>query len=130
MGPVQVVQDDMIVQKKTVRTIDPNLVCAMSNLAIRLERLTSGNVLYQDMAGSSIQSRYTFAGNTGSETVSAAPSGLGLMLDRHIREDATDEELLILMENCVTRVEVRHGYVNRFKIRVFFFYLFVFYFYF
>lgn len=95
--------------RKVVRTIDPNLVCAMSNLAIRLERLTSGNVLSQHMAGSSINREYTL-NNEGNEdtthTVSTAPSGLGLMLDRHIREDATDEELVIMMENCVARVEV------------------------
>ncbi|KAL7326851.1 cysteinyl-tRNA synthetase, variant 2 [Mucor circinelloides] len=94
--------------RKVVRTIDPNLVCAMSNLAIRLERLTSGNVLSQHMAGSSINREYTL-NNEGNEdtthTVSTAPSGLGLMLDRHIREDATDEELVIMMENCVARVE-------------------------
>jgi adenylate cyclase len=96
--------------RKTARTIDPNLVCAMSNLAIRLERLTSGNILSQHMAGSSMNRQYTL-NNDGSEnitnTVSAAPSGLGLMLDRHIREDATDEELVIMMENCVARVEVK-----------------------
>ena len=96
--------------RKTARTIDPNLVCAMSNLAIRLERLTSGNVLSQNMAGSSMNRQYTL-NNDGNEnitnTVSAAPSGLGLMLDRHIREDATDEELIIMMENCVARVEVK-----------------------
>ncbi|KAI9252732.1 hypothetical protein EDC94DRAFT_662874 [Helicostylum pulchrum] len=92
--------------RKTVRTIDPNLVCAMSNLAIRLERLTSGNVLSQNMAGSSIHRQYTLNdGESISTTVSTAPSGLGVMLDRHIREDANDEELIIMMENCVARVE-------------------------
>ncbi|KAG2200534.1 hypothetical protein INT47_012320, partial [Mucor saturninus] len=92
--------------RKTVRTIDPNLVCAMSNLAIRLERLTSGNMLSRSMAGSSIQRQYTLNdGEMVSTTVSTAPSGLGLMLDRHIREDANDEELIIMMENCVARVE-------------------------
>lgn len=94
-------------KRKIVRTIDPNLVCAMSNLAIRLERLTSGNVLYHGMAGSTIHRQYTLSdGENVSTTISTAPSGLGLMLDRHIREDATDEELLIMMENCVARVEV------------------------
>ncbi|KAI9470923.1 MAG: hypothetical protein EXX96DRAFT_643928 [Benjaminiella poitrasii] len=91
------------------RTIDPNLVCAMSNMAIRLERLTSGNVLSQQKAGSTIQSQYIL--QEGSETdnkhtVSTATSGIGQMLDKHIRQDANDEELVILMENCVTRVEV------------------------
>ncbi|KAG1153403.1 hypothetical protein G6F36_014576 [Rhizopus arrhizus] len=52
----------------------------MSNLAIRLERLTSGHVLSQTTEGSSV-------------------------LNQHIREEATDEELMVMMENCVTRVE-------------------------
>jgi Leucine-rich repeat (LRR) protein/serine/threonine protein phosphatase PrpC/class 3 adenylate cyclase len=103
--------------KKTIRTIDPNLVCAMSNLAIRLERLTSGNVLSQNMAGSSIHRQYTLndAAEGKAPIVSTAPSGLGLMLDRHIRDDATDEELIVMMENCVARVEVRSfkaGYLS------------------
>lgn len=94
--------------KKSSRTIDPNLVCAMSNLAIRLERLTSGNVLYQNKAGSSIHSQYTLQEKSDEEAtiLSTAHSGLGMMLNRHIREVATDEELLVMMENCVTRVEV------------------------
>lgn len=94
--------------KRSAQAIDPNLVCAMSNLAIRLERLTSGNILYQSMAGSSIHSQYTLPdkSNASETTISTAHSGLGLMLDRHIRQEATDEELLVLMENCVARVEV------------------------
>ncbi|KAI7905147.1 uncharacterized protein BX663DRAFT_468986 [Cokeromyces recurvatus] len=94
-------------KKKAMKTIDPNLVCAISNLAIRLERLTSGNILSQHMAGSTIQRHYVLNDAEGENhhTISTASSGLGLMLDRHIREDATDEELIILMENCVTRVE-------------------------
>jgi hypothetical protein len=41
-----------------------------------------------------------------STTLSTAHSGLGMMLNRHIREVASDEELMVMMENCVTRVEV------------------------
>lgn len=95
--------------RKTLRTIDPNLVCAMSNLAIRLERLTSGHVLSQSMAGSSILGHYTYQNSSEDNVpvVSAVHSGLGHMLDKHIREEATDEELMAMMENCVTRVEVR-----------------------
>ncbi|EIE81744.1 hypothetical protein RO3G_06449 [Rhizopus delemar RA 99-880] len=63
------------ITRKTLRTIDPSLVCAMSNLAIRLERLTSGHVLSQTTEGSSV-------------------------LNQHIREEATDEELMVMMENC------------------------------
>ncbi|KAG1175973.1 hypothetical protein G6F70_003746 [Rhizopus microsporus] len=93
--------------RKTLRTIDPNLVCAMSNLAIRLERLTSGHVLSQSMAGSSILGHYTYQNSSEDNVpvVSAVHSGLGHMLDKHIREEATDEELMAMMENCVTRVE-------------------------
>ncbi|KAI8969130.1 hypothetical protein BDF20DRAFT_893368 [Mycotypha africana] len=110
--------------RKAIRTIDPNLVCAMSNLAIRLERLTSGNVqLTRHQAGSTINNQYTLQQQQNSSstslldtttsnnnsmipyTKSTAFNGLGLMLDRHLREDATDEELIMMMENCVTRVE-------------------------
>ncbi|KAG0741491.1 hypothetical protein G6F22_002274 [Rhizopus arrhizus] len=96
------------ITRKTLRTIDPSLVCAMSNLAIRLERLTSGHVLSQTTAGSSVLSKYTHEDSLCSSSflvVSAENSGLGLILDQHIREEATDEELMIMMENCVTRVE-------------------------
>ncbi|KAG1425788.1 hypothetical protein G6F57_023359 [Rhizopus arrhizus] len=81
----------------------------MSNLAIRLERLTSGHVLSQSMAGSSILGHYTYQNSSEDNVpvVSAVHSGLGHMLDKHIREEATDEELMAMMENCVTRVEVR-----------------------
>ncbi|EIE82758.1 hypothetical protein RO3G_07463 [Rhizopus delemar RA 99-880] len=96
-----------VMPRKTLRTIDPNLVCAMNNLAIRLERLTSGHVLSQTMAGSSILGRYTYENSLdGSNVDSATHLSLGSMLDRHLREEATDEELMVMMENCVTRVEV------------------------
>ncbi|KAI8344460.1 hypothetical protein BC941DRAFT_464678 [Chlamydoabsidia padenii] len=89
------------------RTIDPALVSSLSNLAIRLERLTAGNVLIGNKAGSSISSKYTSAGHNGdpSHIVSTAPWGLGRLLDKHMMEDASDEELVLLMENCVARVE-------------------------
>ncbi|ORX56409.1 hypothetical protein DM01DRAFT_1406715 [Hesseltinella vesiculosa] len=90
--------------KPVKRTIDPSLVTALSNLALRLERLTAGNPLSASMAGSTIQPKYTSAGHNG-QIVSTAPSGLGQIMDRHIMEHATDEELVLLMENCVARVE-------------------------
>lgn len=93
--------------KHTPRTIDPALVSALSNLAIRLERLTAGNALTSNKAGSSICSKYTSTGHNGnpSQIVSTAPWGLGKLLDRHIMQEASDEELVILMENSVSRVE-------------------------
>lgn len=89
------------------RTINPALVSSLSNLAIRLERLTAGNTLTSNKAGSSISSKYTSTGHNGnpSMVVSTAPWGIGMLLDKHIMEEASDEELLILMENCVARVE-------------------------
>ncbi|KAI8374033.1 hypothetical protein EDC96DRAFT_498308 [Choanephora cucurbitarum] len=88
---------------KKSRTIDANLVCAMSNLAIRLERLTSGHVLSQQ--NSLVQRHDVAPSNTSILFGNGTPSGLSLMLDRHLREDASDEELLVMMENCVSRVE-------------------------
>ncbi|KAI8377803.1 uncharacterized protein BYT42DRAFT_358201 [Radiomyces spectabilis] len=97
-------------KKKTAHgqpTIDPNLVCALSNLAIRLERITSGKVLNKSKAGSSINSVYTSTGANGdpSTIASTAHTGLGCLLDKHIKEEASDEELVLLMDNCVARVE-------------------------
>ncbi|KAI8341379.1 hypothetical protein BC941DRAFT_449807 [Chlamydoabsidia padenii] len=93
--------------KHTPRTIDPALVSSLSNLAIRLERLTAGNTLTSNKAGSSICSKYTSTGHNGnpSHIVSTAPWGLGKLLDKHIMQEASDEELVILMENSVSRVE-------------------------
>ncbi|KAI9497654.1 phosphatase 2C-domain-containing protein [Zychaea mexicana] len=65
------------------RAIDPNLVCALNSLAIRLERLTTGSK----------------QGPTNKSTT------MSKMIERHIMYDAGDEELMTLMENFVTRVE-------------------------
>lgn len=94
------------IEKRTVNTtIDPALVCALSNLAIRLERVTAGVNLCQQRAGSAIQSQYTSAHADG-KIVTTATTGLGHWLDRHMKEGASDEELMLLMENFVARVEV------------------------
>ncbi|CAO3650420.1 unnamed protein product [Cunninghamella blakesleeana] len=89
------------------RNIDPALVSSLSNLAIRLERLTAGNALTSNKAGSSISTKYTSTGHNGNPSMvtSTAPWGIGMLLDKHIMEEASDEELLVLMENCVARVE-------------------------
>ncbi|KAI8060952.1 hypothetical protein BC940DRAFT_337222 [Gongronella butleri] len=97
--------DTALATTRTKRTtIDPSLVSALSNLAIRLERLTAGNPLTATMAGSSIQPKYTSAGHNGL-VHSNAPFGMGRLLDKHIMDDADDDELVLLMENCVARVE-------------------------
>lgn len=75
-----------------VRTIDPSLICALSDLAIRLERITAG----------SLQKRRA----ESPEGVVTASTGLGRWLDKHMRETASDEELMAFMENFVARVEV------------------------
>lgn len=77
-----------------VRTIDPSLICALSDLAIRLERITAG----------SLQKRRA----ESPEGVITASTGLGRWLDRHMRENASDEELMAFMENLVARVEVSY----------------------
>ncbi|KAL0087646.1 hypothetical protein J3Q64DRAFT_1657804 [Phycomyces blakesleeanus] len=87
------------------RTIDPAFVCALSNLAVRLERLTSGRVIPTSAksGGSSIE-----LPNGSVEVknpISPDQSLVFNVLDNHIKEDAGDEELLILMENFITRIE-------------------------
>ncbi|ORZ09003.1 hypothetical protein BCR42DRAFT_396553 [Absidia repens] len=107
--------------RQTPRAIDPALVSSLSNLAIRLERLTAGNVMTSAKAGSnSICNRYSLAtgqhyGNNSSNGnnvtsplvggVSTASWGFGKLLDKHMMETASDEELVLLMENCVARLE-------------------------
>ncbi|KAI8331028.1 phosphatase 2C-domain-containing protein [Chlamydoabsidia padenii] len=109
------------------RTVDPLLVCALNDLAIRLERITTGFVVANQHSHQHLQRR---------DTVTQAPSTMTMKittqiqdqsgsyfdiekqgiplrrgftfldtLQRHIMESASDDELMILMENFVTRVE-------------------------
>ncbi|KAF7727155.1 cysteinyl-tRNA synthetase [Apophysomyces ossiformis] len=92
---------------KTTRIIDPSLVCALNNLAIRLERITNGTVLSNGKTGASSHSMYpsNLSGGTSENTISCTTTGVGRLLDQHIKQNATDEELALLMENFVARVE-------------------------
>ncbi|KAI9020827.1 hypothetical protein CLU79DRAFT_755752 [Phycomyces nitens] len=89
------------------RTIDPMLICSVGNIALRLEQITSNSVLSKTRAGSTLNSVYTSEGlNSESHTViTNATTPYGQVLDKHIKEAATDEELVILLENYVSRVE-------------------------
>ncbi|CAO3699689.1 unnamed protein product [Rhizopus stolonifer] len=90
----------------TPRAIDPNMVCAMNSIAFRLERLTSGKILYEPKT--EISEDYIHEhplDNVRSSFDTIVQTNFGATLDRHLREEATDEELIFTMENCVSRVE-------------------------
>ncbi|KAG1474319.1 hypothetical protein G6F56_000424 [Rhizopus delemar] len=90
----------------TPRAIDPNMVCAMNSIAFRLERLTSGKLLYEPKAETSEDYINEHPlDNTRSSFDTIVQTNFGVTLDRHLREEATDEELIFTMENCVSRVE-------------------------
>ncbi|KAI9473701.1 MAG: hypothetical protein EXX96DRAFT_621335 [Benjaminiella poitrasii] len=88
------------------RQIDPSFVVSLSNLAIRLETLTTGNIsnnnennnLYTRM---NMPSTLVNTANGSSQLV----TNYSQALNRHMQEIASDEELFILMENFVTRIE-------------------------
>ncbi|KAI8371608.1 uncharacterized protein BYT42DRAFT_595079 [Radiomyces spectabilis] len=73
------------------RILDPSLVCALNTLAIRLEHITSGK------AAPKLTAQAIENGEVESCFVGA--------MHRHIQYDASDEELMALVENFVTRIE-------------------------
>ncbi|KAL0082462.1 phosphatase 2C-domain-containing protein [Phycomyces blakesleeanus] len=90
------------------RAIDPMLICSVGNIALRLEHITSNSVLSRTNAGSSLNNVYTSDGidSEAHNVISNATTPYGQVLDRHIKEVATDEELILLLDNYVSRVEV------------------------
>ncbi|KAG2194526.1 hypothetical protein INT47_005730 [Mucor saturninus] len=88
------------------RQIDPSFVINLSNLAIRLESITTGAVLNRDTEGGDLYTRT----NTPSGLVSMTESHSGNSnyteaFNRRIKDYSSDEELLMLIENFVTRIE-------------------------
>ncbi|CDS05752.1 hypothetical protein LRAMOSA08280 [Lichtheimia ramosa] len=81
------------------RSIDPVMVCTLSNLAIRLESLTTGHVISRPPVMVDLLPNMTSAARVASETA------IERMMESHIMNEATDDELLLLMENFVTRIE-------------------------
>jgi adenylate cyclase len=89
------------------RMIDPSFVVALSSLALRMEHITMGSVhsgvvddIYVQMG----------MGHPGETTTAYAQA-----FNKRMEEVASDEELLMLMENFVTRIEVsqdRMGYIQ------------------
>lgn len=82
------------------RSIDPVMVCSLSNLATRLESLTTGHVISRPPVMVDLLPNMTSATRVASETA------IERMVESHIMNEATDDELLLLMENFVTRIEV------------------------
>lgn len=88
------------------RSIDPVMVCTLSNLAIRLESLTTGHVISRPPVMVDLLPNMTSAARVASETA------IERMMESHIMNEATDDELLLLMENFVTRIEVNDYCLN------------------
>ncbi|KAI9301031.1 hypothetical protein BJ944DRAFT_252640 [Cunninghamella echinulata] len=118
--------------KRYSRSIDPLFVCALFHLAIRLERLTVGNASSSSStfpnhhhsqqhhkiknSSNDPSSPSTTTSNVSSPSSPLASASSLLLkrktgttyldiLERHIMETATDDELIHLMDNFVTRVE-------------------------
>lgn len=69
------------------RQIDPNLVASLNNLTVRLECLTAGCPLDSSRTDAIFQYSQSF--------------------HRRMEEVASDEEIIFLIENAITRIEVR-----------------------
>ncbi|KAL9554394.1 hypothetical protein MBANPS3_002839 [Mucor bainieri] len=87
------------------RQIDPALVVSLSNLAIRLESITTGNVL--SSVDTSIYARMNIpTGLLGMDNSNLiANSYYSQAFNKRMQEVASDQELMMLMENFVTRIE-------------------------
>ncbi|EPB86553.1 hypothetical protein HMPREF1544_06627 [Mucor circinelloides 1006PhL] len=87
------------------RQIDPALVVSLSNLAIRLESVTTGTVL--SSVDNSIYARMNIpTGLLGMDNSTLiANSYYSQAFNKRMQEVASDEELMMLMENFVTRIE-------------------------
>ena len=88
------------------RQIDPALVVSLSNLAIRLESITTGTVL------NSVDKNIYACMNIPTGLLGIDNSNLisnsyySQAFNRRMQEVASDDELMMLMENFVTRIEV------------------------
>ncbi|CAO3614200.1 unnamed protein product [Mucor hiemalis] len=93
------------------RQIDPAFVVNLSNLAIRLESITTGAVLNKDTTEGSLYTRMNtpsaLLGITApsDDNYNIGNSNYTQAFNRRMKEVASDEELLMLMENFVTRIE-------------------------
>lgn len=91
-----------------IRVIDPTLVHSLCTLALRLENLTTEQLFGQP------SNKQLVKANPMSK---AATGKIQRLLERHIMNDATDEELVTLMENFVARLEVKLSVVYAWKKR-------------
>ncbi|KAI8062229.1 hypothetical protein BC940DRAFT_261979 [Gongronella butleri] len=97
---------------RSVRAIHPSFVCALSNLTIRLERITTGVVVPKSTTVPDEQRVSHIVNPDGSTfdiVIPEFPSRRAVRfvdaVERHMMETSSDEELIILMENFVTRLE-------------------------
>ncbi|CDH49474.1 adenylate cyclase [Lichtheimia corymbifera JMRC:FSU:9682] len=79
-----------------IRVIDPMLVHSLCTLALRLENLTTEQLFGQPSTKQLVKANPMSKAATGK---------IQRLLERHIMNDATDEELVTLMENFVARLE-------------------------
>ncbi|KAI9310979.1 hypothetical protein BX666DRAFT_2032469 [Dichotomocladium elegans] len=91
-------------QRHVNRVVEPALVCALLNLVVRLEGLTTGRISAKRRIdlGAVLTSP---SSRTGDLALAPPPTSMERMLENHILHNASDDELILLMENFVTRVE-------------------------
>jgi adenylate cyclase len=92
------------------RQIDPAFVMQLSNLAIRLESITAGTVLNKNATEPKLyarMSRPSGLADIENNSMINNNSHYSQAFNKRMQEVASDEELLMLMENFVTRIEVR-----------------------
>ncbi|KAI9255443.1 hypothetical protein EDC94DRAFT_696535 [Helicostylum pulchrum] len=93
---------------RQARQIDPSFVVNLSNLAIRLESITTGAVLNRNSKEGHLYTRTNtpsgLVGITELES-SIGNSNYTQAFNKRMNEVASDEELLMLIENFVTRIE-------------------------
>ncbi|KAI9354943.1 phosphatase 2C-domain-containing protein [Pilaira anomala] len=93
---------------RQTRRIDPSYVVNLSNLAIRLESITTGAVLNRNTTEGDLYTRTnTPSGLVGLADLDAGAgnSNYAQAFNQRMKDVASDEELLMLIENFVTRIE-------------------------
>ncbi|KAI8376909.1 hypothetical protein BD560DRAFT_367244 [Blakeslea trispora] len=93
------------------RQIDPAYVLSLNNLAIRLESITTGTMCRKSQAERNLYARMSMPSSlvalTANHGSSTMVNGTKYSQDfnRRVQEVASDDELLMLMETFVTRIE-------------------------
>ncbi|KAI8986475.1 hypothetical protein BDB01DRAFT_611415 [Pilobolus umbonatus] len=89
------------IKPKTIKNIDPNYVISLGRLVLRLERLTSGHVMIHSEDNKSYKKMALLLGLTDESTMAATSEELYTLL----RDNISDDEMVLLIESFITRIE-------------------------